>query len=331
VGRDKPKEDKVYDLALTIPANIRAGKFLRRFAPDDFGQDFSSLVESLEFCPTLAKSEEEWKKALISCNSCQSRDQKTRNTYYKVWSQVDGVDLLVLRDKSGQTVARCLINRSRHAFAPIYGQKHYLLESRLRYAGYSQGEIAPAEAVRRIVAEVETEDYVKPLPFRPVEIDHRVVVANNPDAEIQSILSRWDTWQKNNAAARVSRKQRRAWNKKIFSDSLQMLNWYGCGYQAYLAVKGAYIPPMSAETKRRKGDLQRAKHLWAKWEKECRLAGVSTDSEKVVRNLTIRRAAKGYEWVDEYRDTVKSSLYLDSERCFIEVTIDNPAGWVKVA
>lgn len=127
-------------LNIKIPPGRRPGKVLRRLAPEGFGQDFSALVESLDYEVSCLTDPSEIDQALISCRSCQSR-AGARELYIDFWGLITEVTMIGLVDQDGVFVARCLINEARKSFAPIYGDKHYLLEARLRFSGFRKGDI----------------------------------------------------------------------------------------------------------------------------------------------------------------------------------------------
>ena len=141
-------------LEVVVPANMRPGKFLRRNAPADYGQDYSALVSSLDYVLKFAGGDE-WDRALTLCTSCQSQPS-TRKLYAAVWQHL-GIELLIALDKKGQIVARCLVDSKRSLSAPTYGPRHYILNSRLRYAGYTSGELRSRAEVREAVRAIAPE------------------------------------------------------------------------------------------------------------------------------------------------------------------------------
>ena len=129
--------------AIKITEGRRPGKEIRRFAPPGFGEDFSSMVESLNYVVKEVIHYEDYMEALIKCHSCQSNSPVVRNLFFDVWSNIQGVKFIsLIENKSGNIVARCLINETQKTHAPIYGEKHYLLENRLRYFKFKLGSVA---------------------------------------------------------------------------------------------------------------------------------------------------------------------------------------------
>ena len=141
-----------FDLHINIPAGRKAGKYLQKVAGKGHNMDIKSLVESLNYSITVARTGEDFTDLLNDCHSCQSNDMKAQKLYRDVWSSVEGVVVIgLMDDTSFEYMARCIVNPKWGTHAPVYGPKHYLLEARLKYAGYSKGAVAPLEDVQQAV------------------------------------------------------------------------------------------------------------------------------------------------------------------------------------
>jgi len=127
-----------YEGMIALPAGKKAGKALQKVAQVS---DLSSLVKSLSFCVVELTTQKDYRNALEQCHSCQSKETAMA-LFFDVWSQLPNVKLVGLIDDNQNIVARGLCNPSQGTMAPCYGESHYLLRSRLEFAGFELGEIA---------------------------------------------------------------------------------------------------------------------------------------------------------------------------------------------
>jgi len=136
-------------LEIIVPENVRPGKFLQKVIKKDgrTGINLPALVDGLkpEYLFGLAEDYKEWDAALEDCNSCQSHSHLMAQ-YHKVWSSL-GIDLAIVKT-GDKTVARCLVNLATGAMSNCYGEGHYLLYNRLKFAGFEEGELVPYSVIQ---------------------------------------------------------------------------------------------------------------------------------------------------------------------------------------
>jgi len=129
-------------LEVNVPVGLRAGKYLQKIIIKEGLKDINlpSLVEGLNsvFEFSLAENYKDWEEALNNCHSCQS-DDSIKELYHNVWTKM-GVNLAIVR-KGGKIVGRCLVNVETNKMAQTYGEFHYILQARLKFAGFSEGEL----------------------------------------------------------------------------------------------------------------------------------------------------------------------------------------------
>ncbi len=331
----------MYDLILTIPVDVRPGKFLRRFAPEGFGQDFSALVESVKY--TIAGLDcladgngNVWDDALLSCPSCQSKTQSRRDQYREVWRSLahTGVVVIGLFDDNRTCLARCVVNPRTQAYAPVYGPLHYLMEARLRYAGYQYGPVCSTADVVSALEEYNKRFVEQPLVERPRQKSHvstRKITMENPAVEIARLESSWHTWRANNLDARLSRREIRSGIKyetrPLKTPITHVFNGVVWWTQTTDRYQVRTLPKHSEETLRRLDGLRQAKHLKAKWAKHCRLAGASTDNDVVVRTVVQHKPAPRFVYREAHRVSIETEFFLDSEWRWISVGIPVRAGY----
>ena len=298
-----------------VSTRTKAGKALRRLGPKGYNH-ISELVQSIPYHTGLADYELEWIHAAQECHSCQS---ETPEEYTGVWStvithnqeiQYDGGRFLVLDEKcgivdlaimcdpkeGGPVVARALINRVRKTFAPIYGDKHFLLQARLEYFGYKEGSVARESDVRTALETYQMESFL----FRTMELPRqsdfsvKTVTLINPEQRwvgAKANKARWDA----NAPVDYSY----SWMCKT-SDTRKKIN------EEYNA----------------------AKSKMGKWRKHCKLAGAPINQHTVERDVRINKRTYNTKVGGTSHDHIDSNLYLDSENRFIHTDKTLPTRWV---
>jgi hypothetical protein len=141
-------------LEINVPVGLRAGKYLQKIIIKEGLKDINlpSLVEGLNsvFEFSLAENYKDWDEALRFCNSCQSGEH-TKELYHEVWTRL-GISLAIVR-KGGVIVGRCLVNVETNKMAQTYGEFHYILQARLKFAGFSEGELIAYEEIQEEMQE----------------------------------------------------------------------------------------------------------------------------------------------------------------------------------
>jgi hypothetical protein len=213
----------------------------------------------------------------------------------------------------------------RQTYAPIYGEKHYLLASRLNYAGYQQGGIADESAVIAACTAAKQRAVPRPRKNRPQSKKIvETITLYNPWVQIQKIRSEWYVWTANHRSDAMPRSEK----LQLKRDFYRALNAWHRENSWSRGPEPVYpYRDMSGEGIRRKNALQSAKHLHAQWVKHCAMAGAPTSAVSVVRQIVKLEKAKKFTFRPEEKKEIKTTLYLDSIRAWIEVSITQPAGY----
>jgi hypothetical protein len=208
------------------------------------------------------------------------------------------VDLAIMCDpkEGGQVVARSLINRVRKTFAPIYGDKHFLLQARLEYFGYKEGSVAREKDVRTALETYQMDSFLLRTMDSPRQSGFSVktVTLTNPE-------QRW-----------VETKATKA--------------------RFYATAPVDYDYDWMCETsdtrKKINEEYESAKQAMGKWRKHCKLADAPINQHTVERDVRINKRTHNTKVGGDFNDYVSSNLYLDSDNKFIHTEMYYPSRWV---
>jgi hypothetical protein len=303
-----------YEYAM-ISTRTKAGKALRRLAPEGF-ENLSELVQSIPYHTGLADDDLEWIEATQECNSCQSESPEE---YTGVWSTVitrnqeikykggrflvldekcGVVDLAIMCDpkEGGPVVARALINRVRKTYAPIYGDKHFLLQARLEFFGYQEGTVAREKDVRTALETYQMDSFLFRTMDAPRQSNFSVktITLTNPE-------QRW------------------------VEASATKARWYADAPTEY---DYDWMEKTSAVRKQINEEYESAKQAMGKWRKHCKLAGAPINQHTVERDVRINKRIHNTKVGGDHGDYVSSNIYLDSDNKFIHTDMYYPSRWI---
>jgi len=292
-------------LQLAIPEGRRPGKYLRQKAPDGYGQDFSSLVESLNYRVRIAQNLMDYAYALGDCHSCQSNSIMSREVYTDVWLKSKYVDLVIMvtpnGDFEGEIVARALINDKAMTYMPAYGKGHYMLDDRLRYAGFKPGQIIDDDSLSKLTTEAEQvvchSYFLTKIPKSKVK--RTSYTTYNPTSRYVKALHEY-------TECKIASPEKRAYMIKMAEWSEHEEQWL-------------------------KEDLDDMKYSMHRWKQHCRIAGKPLNSVSVERKIMIHEPLENrYKLVKSEDKVVSSSLYDDYKEDFVKVEITIPDRFIPV-
>lgn len=310
---------------IEIKEGRRPGKVIRKKAPKGFGEDFSAIVESLKYEVEEVVETYDWNEALISCNSCQSKNKETRELFRKVWGNIPKVSFINMFEKTtGNVVARCLINKKKKTHAPVYGEKHFLLESRLKFFGFEKGELVPTDVLENEVKKQikNSCNYSKDFPKSEIETK----------TEILSPLSE----QEQESIVRLKK------NLLYYTQVRILIS----DYDGFLKREIGFFA-LGKDLNCNKGEWRRSKRvisgliketavhynaLYAKdrrYKKHCKKQGKKYGNKIKIEYKLYHPISNQWEWEEEKKEYKKTSLFNDYERGFVSVQITKREGWYK--
>jgi len=174
-------------LEVKVPEGLRAGKYLQKQIQKEGLENINlpSLVEGLDkkYQFLYAESRQDWYDALEDCHSCQS-DFSAQ--YYTVWAQL-GIQLVTLFEGC-EIVGRCLINEEEGTMAKCYGPKHYILQARLEFAGFSEGVLKDEIDIIEILEVLHPKDESHETDFSETPPKSKVYLKNEVLSDQSEII-----------------------------------------------------------------------------------------------------------------------------------------------
>lgn len=338
------------DLTIRIPSGMKTGKYLGRYILkeeeyrvwyelngevvncDDYGEEenvnkcwsginLSDLVQGCNkyyYYSVLSDfGSSDFTEVMSDCHSCMSDEEYV---YGGVLGRLKDIRMVVVYNElQRRYTARCLVNIRNGCMSKVYGDEHYILESRLLYCGFEKGKITDNDT-----------EFKKALCDRLH--DELISDEDGIHTDIRQVKSErvkdserlFDPTERYLRIKRETEEEReRIWNmakdkcrkKGIENPSIEQVSECLSPYN---------LDCLSYERTRRNDALAEV----TRYKRKLRKYGCDSDGMLLYRFTRIKSISETHIFIKGNTKSFKSRFYSDDNRCWVNYSYTLPDCWV---